>query len=874
MFFPTMPFARQMRSVNKAMPSRFVLSTLAAAGLLGLGLPAVAQNAAKLAQPAARLSGAIDDSARTTLPGTHSPRANAALDAGALAGGTRLEGMTLVFSRTDAQQAALGQLLADLQDRSSAHFHQWLTPAQFAARFGVADSDLAKTEAWLSGQGFQVTGVSNARDRISFTGTAAQVAQAFGAPLHNYTDAAGATHFAPSADFTVPAALAGVVRTVGNVSSFRPRPHVRVKPAVSARFTSAQTGSHFLTPKDLGVIYDINAAYNSGYDGTGVTIAVVGQSSVSTTDITNFQTAAGVPVRAPSLILMPGTGTATVSTGDEGESDLDLEYTSGVARGANIKFVYTGSNTNYGAFDALAYAIDNNLAPIISVSYGDCETDLGAANFVQLNAILAQAAAQGQTIIAAAGDNGSTDCYEDTTMALASRQALAVDFPSDSENVTGMGGSMFTAAAVASGSSYWQTASGSDVLTSAVSYMPEQVWNNDSTSGLSSGGGGISVLNARPSWQTGVPGIAAGSFRLTPDISLAASPDNAGYLYCSSDTKSTGITGSCANGFRDSSSQYLTVAGGTSFAAPVFAGMLAIVSQKLNATTGLGNINPTLYRLAANPSTYASAFHDITTGTNGCSSGTTVCTTTGAGSFAATTGYDTASGLGSIDLYNLLSAWPNGSSAGNSPAASFAVTGTAASITSGATGTSTITVTPANGYTGTVAYTITPNTTLANVCYTLPSSTVSSTAAALSTLTIYTSAAACQANTNAIALGKIGSTTTSASVESKGSGTASLRGEVLEAATLLGMVTFFGFRRRKQTAKSLRPLFALGLLGILGFTATGCGGNTTPSAASTTTTTTTSSTNATKGTYTLTITGTDTTAHTLTSTTAVTLTIQ
>jgi subtilase family serine protease len=115
-------------------------------------------------------------------------------------------------------------------------------------------------------------------------------------------------------------------------------------------------------------------------------------------------------------------------------------------------------------------------------------------------------------------------------------------------------------------------------------HIPEQVWNDDlSSSGLSSGGSGVSTLTARPSWQTGVTGIPSGSFRLVPDISLDASPNNAGYLICSSDSTATGITGSCSNGFRDSSDVYLTVAGGTSFDAPIFSSMLAIVNQKLNS---------------------------------------------------------------------------------------------------------------------------------------------------------------------------------------------------------------------------------------------------------------------------------------------------
>ena len=830
-----------------------VRRTFAAAAVAALALPLAAVAAV---QPQARIAAAVDDSNRTMLPGTHSPRARAANDIGALSASTPVGGMSLVFTRTAAQEADLAQLLGQLQDASSPQYHQWLTPAQFATRFGLADSDLAKVEGWLTAQGFQVTGVSNAHDRVFFSGTAAQVSAAFGTELHRFQNEAGEEHFAPMGDLSIPAALAGVVRTVSNVSSFRPHPHVHVKP----RFTSSQTGNHFLTPADLAVIYDINAVYNSGYTGSGQTIAVVGQSAINTTDITNFQTAAGVPVRAPNVVLMPGTGTSTTVTGDETESDLDLEYTSGVARGANVTFVYTGNNQNYGVFDALQYTIDNKLANIISVSYGDCETDLSAADYATLDAMLAQAAAQGESVIAAAGDNGSTDCYEDKNLTLAQREGVSADFPSVSEYVTGLGGTMLTSAAVASGSSYWQSASGSDVIGSALSYVPEQVWNNDSATLLSAGGGGVSVFTARPSWQTGVTGIASGSYRLTPDVSLAASPENAGYLYCSEDIQATGITGSCAKGFRDSNGNYLTVAGGTSFAAPVFAGMVAILEQRLNNTTGLGLLNPTLYTLASNSTTYASAFHDITVGSNGCLSGSAICTAAGAGSYAAGTGYDSATGLGSVDFNNLLNVWP-----GVVAPKSFTVAAAGnVSLTAGSNGTTSIGVTPVNGYTGTVVFTVTPSATLANVCYTLPSVTVSGTTAVQSTLTVYTSATTCATASGAVSLSRASAVKSAALKANSAS-------RVVEAgaAALAGLLLFTGMRRRK-----LQPLLAVGAVMVLGFGLSGCGSKTVPAASTTTGTGTGSgSGTATAGTYTLKITGTDSVTNTITSSTNVTLTI-
>ncbi len=628
--------------------SRVPFTVAIFAFVLSLATTAMAQ------KPAARITGSIVNSERAAMAGSHPSWARPEADAGAVPDVTRLEGMTLVFSRSAAQQAAIETLLVAQQDAASPLYHQWLTPDQFAARFGVADADLAAAQSWLTQQGFEAGAIARSRDRIAFSGSAGQFSSAFGAPLH-YFNVQGVKHFAPAADLTLPAALSSSVMAITNVSDFRPKSSLK---RVAPEYTSAQTGSHYLTPKDIATIYDVNAAYSAGYTGTGQTIAVIGQSAVLTGDITTFQTLSGVPVRVPQLVLVPGSGASTRYTDDESESDLDLEYSSALGRGASIYFVYTGSSYNYDVSDALTYAITNRVASIITLSYGYCELANSSTFLNSVNATLQQAALQGQTVIASSGDSGSTSCYG-YGVSTAEQQALTVNFPASSQYATGIGGTEFPLAdTTSSNSTYFAPASGTDVASSALSYIPEVVWNDDSTSQISSGGGGVSGLFPRPTWQTGVTGIAAGTLRLVPDVSLDSSDVDAPYLYCSSDP-SLGTNGSCVNGYRDSNSKYLTAAGGTSFAAPMFAGMLAVIGQSLNAN-GLGQINPTLYGLAANSITYARAFHDITSGTNGCTAAPTTvpCTTANAASYPATTGYDEATGLGSIDLYNLLTSWP------------------------------------------------------------------------------------------------------------------------------------------------------------------------------------------------------------------------
>lgn len=585
---------------------------------------------------------------------------------------TPLLGVALHFRRSAAQEAELQSLLIAQQDPNSPLYHQWLTPEEFGARFGLPESELEAVESWLLRQGFAIDSVARGKTMLRFSGTAAQIDAAFATELHAYAIPAFSgieTHFAPSSVPIIPAALAGFVQAVSNLDDFRPRPHLHL--GAGSRPLPEFSGydqTIFFSPADIALQYDIQPAYAAGFDGAGQSIAIVGQSQITLSDIESFQTAAGLPVKDPNLILIPNTGAPIHSQGDETESDLDLEWAGAIARGATLTLVYTGSADNLGAFDAVEYAIDNRIANLVSISYGTCETALAGFS---LETFFAQAAAQGQTVVAASGDAGSTDCFGNSRLTVQQQQALAVDYPASSPNVSGVGGTEISQANPAyetQGGVYWEKSNGSsDIPTSLTEPVPEQAWNEDKTCAsfagqgagpICSGGGGASMLFARPAWQTGVPGIPAGGQRDVPDVALAASIFNPGYLLCTSDQSAwqQNQVGSCSSGFRDAVTGDLTAAGGTSFAAPIFAGMMAIVNQRQAYVTGSGLANPSLYQLAVDGATYASAFHDIATGGNQCSAGSTYCQgTTG---FAATAGYDLATGLGTIDLFHLAAAWP------------------------------------------------------------------------------------------------------------------------------------------------------------------------------------------------------------------------
>jgi hypothetical protein len=435
-----------------------------------------------------------------------------------------------------------------------------------------------------------------------------------------------------------------------------------------------------------------------------------------------------------------------------------------------------------------------------------------------------------------------------------------------------MGGSEFPVADTTGtgASTYWNSNGTTDVIASAKSYIPEQVWNDDLAEGqTSSGGGGVSIYTPRPTWQAGTFGgvaIPASTYRTVPDISLDASNYSAPLLFCSSDP-SIGITGSCSNGFRDINNQYLTTAGGTSFDGPIFSGMLAMINQSLGAatpgitvstpaslvitpgtsasqtvtvtptaSTGQGVINHTLYTLAANTTTYSSAFHDIVTAGNQCLVGSAACGTgVDTTDYPAVTGYDEASGLGSIDLYHLATAWPG--------------YGTA----------------PTGGFTGAVTFTVTASPTMAYACYALPGATVTGSAAATSTLTILTDQASC--GSGYTALNKEGTLQSSNRLPAShgaplGSGGVTMAG-LFAGLCLAGLC----FNRRKLSAMRGFSLVLFVLLGAATVGLSGCSSNA-PATVPPTPANTTAA-----GTYTLTITGTSTANSSITSTTTVVVSV-
>lgn len=689
--------------------------------LLAVAVPASAQNRLPQVIPAG--------SARVSVAHTVNRRVQLSTDLGA-ANANQTLSLSLRFSLTPAQTLALQQLLENQQNPASPQYHHWLTPQQFGSEFGLSTADLATISNWLQSQGFTVTGVANGRTFITFSGTVAQAENAFGTSIHSLRYN-GEQHISNLTDPTLPAAIAAVTTGITGLNDFRvePRTHRRTITAspnlATAKYDGAAAGyGNLLAPGDFYTIYDENKlltpSTGTAINGTGVTIGVMGQVNVYASDIANFRTASGlsttnVPTQvsegttpaAPTAAECNASGAPT-SCDDLYESSLDLEWSGASAPGASILFV-TGADI---FANAMTQAIDQNLAPILTVSYGDCEADFnyGSVTTQSLNTLFMQANAQGQTILGPGGDAGAADCDGDETLAT---QGLAVDFPASSPYVTGVGGTQFADA----GGTYWNTTDGANGG-SAIGYIPEQPWNEffqvepgtGTIFGLNDGGGGggVSSLFSKPYWQVG-SGVPADAARDVPDVAYAAAANHDGYLYC--------VFGSCTNGgysFTDAGVTYYEVAGGTSFSTPIFAGTLALVEQKTGGK--LGNANPTIYGLAN--STYLdTVFHDKTSGGNNaapCTEGTPSCNPGfpnfyAAGSLACPANscggtidfpaigyvagsgyvYDNATGWGSVDVANLVNDWSlatpiSTTTTSSNNASNVTVTTTTSSISAGA----------------------------------------------------------------------------------------------------------------------------------------------------------------------------------------------
>ncbi|HTC42031.1 MAG TPA: protease pro-enzyme activation domain-containing protein [Candidatus Acidoferrales bacterium] len=770
----------------------------------GAGVWAQAQ---KFVAPS-RVVETVDDTKTVTLSGNVHPLARTAYDQGALPDSQPMTRMLLLLQRSSAQEQSLRQLIDAQQTKNSGNYHAWLTPEQFGQQFGPADSDVQAVTDWLTRSGFQVANVAKGKGVIEFSGNVGQVRSAFHTQVHKFV-VNGEEHFANVSDPAIPAALAPVVAGVAALHNFQKYPSI-VKSGTYRRykgsnqlqplFTFGNPALYAVGPGDFAKIYNIPPTAT----GTGQSIAVIAQTNINTQDVVNFRSMFGLPAYSSvctsalpptcqfSVIVNgpdPGIVGPGTATDDEIESDLDSQWAGAIAPGANLNLIVSESTlsnptqVSQGVDLSALYAVDNNISPVISDSYGNCEAALGTAGNQFYNSLWQQAAAQGITVAVAAGDDGSAGC--DPIQSIdpdAATQGIAVNGLASTPYNVAVGGTDFDPSTTAN-ATYWNTTS--DTVNSALGYIPEITWDNSNcaqiypapcsaidtssyAADITGGSGGpsnciTSTTNnsgvttctktnnvygyPKPSYQAAL--TPADSVRDIPDVSFFAS--NGGplangtdvtYVICQSDTNpqgSTTPTGASCN--LNTPYADFTLVGGTSASTPAFAAVMALVNQSTGQRQG--NANYVLYNLASSDSNYtggacvtsngttpqlpnaACVFHDINKGNNtmACDSGTANCsnqTAFGSGQFGvlvcntatnsntpawqtcpladngvpafqSSTKYDLATGLGSINVGNLLTKWTSAIRT----ATTTNITPASSGSPSGSKFTATVTVSPA-----------------------------------------------------------------------------------------------------------------------------------------------------------------------------------
>lgn len=596
----------------------------------------------------------VDESKLYRLAGNTRPEANAENDRGLVADDLAMDHMLLQLRRPPEQEQAMEQLIDQLHDPQSPNFHKWLAADQIAQAYGPAQEDIDKVRLWLESHGFTVNLVYSGRVLIDFSGTAGQVRVALHTEIHHLS-VNGREHIGNMSDPQIPAALAPVV--VGIVSLHDFMPHTMRKAHADYTFRSGGVPTQAVVPADLATIYDFNPLFKEGITGRGQTIVVIEDSDLySSKDWTTFRSTFGLTQYSSGSLTTvhpepPGDVNNCFDPGvnsDDGEAIADAEWASAAAPNAAIEVAACGdTSVTFGGLIAMQNLLERAKPPsIMSISYGECEAENGAASNAAFNSVYQQAVMEGVSVFVAAGDEGAASC--DSGASAASHGIGVSAYASTPYNVA-VGGTDFSDTFAGTNDAYWRSTN-SATYGSAMSYIPEIPWNDSCASSLlasydgytttygtdgfcnssaasqqglqevDAGSGGPSGCAAgapsrygvvsgtcagygKPSWQSAA-GNPADKVRDIPDVSLFAADGIWGHYYitCYTDLRNGGApcTGAPSN---------WAGAGGTSFSSPVFAGIQALVNQKHGAQ---GNPNYVYYKLFAK--SHADVFHSITVG--------------------------------------------------------------------------------------------------------------------------------------------------------------------------------------------------------------------------------------------------------------------
>jgi subtilase family serine protease len=588
-------------------------------------------------------------------------------------------------------ETALANFIASLSDVASADYHHFLTPRQFAQRFGATDATVTTVSSYFKKYGLRVDSLSTSHVLLRLSGSTTQIAQAFATPVETVRTSTGlSAQFTHSA--TLPQSIARDVKAVAGLSSvINPTSSLATSKVshVSVASTCSSAGTSSTVPNALGgypataqaQLYGLTSAYASGNTGVGQTIAAYELGLYDSADLATYFSCYGL-----STTVTPVNVDGGPTGGYNEEATIDVEEAAALAPGATIA-VYQGPDSGSGPTDIYQKIASDDTATIVTTSWGICETD-PSGDVTAEQAIFQEMAAQGQTVIAASGDSGSSDCSGNGDGFTPT--SLSVDDPASQPLVTGVGGLSVT----------------------NTSPLVQTVWNGGPSGGA--GGGGVSTLWSRPSWQIGSGISTAQTMRMVPDLSTMADP-NTGFIEYYSGTSSGVVR--C---FRSCSSGWDSI-GGTSIGSPIVSALVAVAAQACG-TARLGFINPTLYQMSAQ----GIGFNDVTTGSNAIYS---------VAGYSAGVGYDMASGLGSPNATNFISGLcPPKISAAKS---SFSVSTTTPSVGASATITLNLKNVDASAATNTV---VSVNATEATGTIVLNGDTTTSTGAGQASTTLTTNA--------------------------------------------------------------------------------------------------------------------------------------
>jgi Pro-kumamolisin, activation domain/IPT/TIG domain len=575
-----------------------------------------------------------------------------------------------------ADEGEIQPFIANVTNPSSPLFHHYLAPGQYGEEFGPTEATIDGVTSSLRAEGLRVTNMASDGLFVSVTGTTARMEQAFGTKLERYRLSDGSIGQATTSAVRLPTSIAGsVVAVIGlnsvarvqsvgmisgsessgshaaaNAASF-PHPDGSAKPCAAATATAEKYGG--LTDDQIGNAYGAFGLYGAGDLGAGQHIGIYELEPFLLSDVKTFDTcyfgATGATQMLKRLTVVPVDGGVPAGPGS-GEAALDVDDVSALAPEANID-VYEGpgpgaDGVSYDPVDEYVPMVNRDVDQVISSSWGLCEQAVQSGQpglQAAENLLFEQAAAQGQSVFAAAGDNGSDDCNSfETSTAVAGQNPVSVDDPGSQPDVVSVGGT---------------------TIDDATQPPLEHVWNDGANGG--GGGGGISMSWEMPAWQldSHVPGIvrpgSAAYVQADKVEKQFGYPANFCQAYLSGATSSTPCrTVPDVSAQADEYTGAITIVydgswytiGGTSSATPIWASMLAEVNAsptcQANTQTksGVGFVSPLLYAVASNPAAYKASFNDITAGNND------IYDLDNGQVFGAGTGYDPASGLGSPQL--------------------------------------------------------------------------------------------------------------------------------------------------------------------------------------------------------------------------------